>query len=110
MTEFMRPQVTVVEIDDRVARYIVEPLERGFGHTLGNCMRRVLLSSLQGAAATSMRVEGVHHEFTSIKGIREDVTDVVLNVNRENAKAIGIYERLGFRRHCPYIEVVGNRK
>lgn len=80
MTEFMRPQVSVVEVDDRVARYIVEPLERGFGYTLGNCMRRVLLSSLQGAAATSIRVEGVQHEFTSIKGVREDVTDVVLNV------------------------------
>ena len=65
MTEFMRPQVTVEQVDDRVARYIVEPLERGFGYTLGNCMRRVLLSSLQGAAATSIRVEGVQHEFTS---------------------------------------------
>ncbi len=80
MTEFMRPQVTVDRIDDRVARYIVEPLERGFGYTLGNCMRRVLLSSLQGAAATSIRVEGVQHEFTAIDGVREDVTDVVLNV------------------------------
>jgi DNA-directed RNA polymerase subunit alpha len=80
MTEFMRPQVTVDRIDDRVARYVVEPLERGFGYTLGNCMRRVLLSSLQGAAATSIRIEGVQHEFTSIDGVREDVTDVVLNV------------------------------
>ena len=80
MTEFMRPQVTVDRIDDRVARYIVEPLERGFGYTLGNCMRRVLLSSLQGAAATSVRIEGVQHEFTSIDGVREDITDVVLNV------------------------------
>jgi DNA-directed RNA polymerase subunit alpha len=80
MTEFMRPQVTVDQIDDRVARYVVEPLERGFGYTLGNCMRRVLLSSLQGAAATSIRLEGVQHEFTSITGVREDVTDIVLNV------------------------------
>jgi len=80
MTEFMRPQVSVEQVDDRVARYIVEPLERGFGYTLGNCMRRVLLSSLQGAAATSIRVEGVQHEFTAIEGVREDVTDVVLNV------------------------------
>jgi DNA-directed RNA polymerase subunit alpha len=76
----MRPQVTVDRIDDRVARFIVEPLERGFGYTLGNCMRRVLLSSLQGAAATSIRVEGIQHEFASIKGVREDVTDIVLNV------------------------------
>ncbi|MDZ4064075.1 MAG: DNA-directed RNA polymerase subunit alpha [Coriobacteriia bacterium] len=80
MTEFMRPQVTVEPIDERVARYIVEPLERGFGYTLGNCMRRVLLSSLQGAAATSVRVEGAHHEFTSMEGVREDLTDVVLNI------------------------------
>ena len=80
MTEFMRPQVRVDRIDDRVARYVVEPLERGFGYTLGNCMRRVLLSSLEGAAATSIRVEGQQHEFASIDGVREDVTDIVLNV------------------------------
>ncbi len=80
MTEFMRPQVSVEKIDERTARYVVEPLERGFGYTLGNCMRRVLLSSLQGAAATSIRIEGVQHEFTAVEGVREDVTDVVLNV------------------------------
>ncbi len=80
MTEFMKPNVSIERIDDRTARYVVEPLERGFGYTLGNCMRRVLLSSLQGAAATSIRVEGVQHEFSAIKGVREDITDVVLNV------------------------------
>lgn len=81
MTEFMRPQVTVDQVvDDRVARYVVEPLERGFGYTLGNCMRRVLLSSLVGAAAVSIRIEGVQHEFGTIEGVREDVTDMVLNV------------------------------
>ncbi len=80
MSEFMRPQINVEQIDERVARFVVEPLERGFGYTLGNCMRRVLLSSLQGAAATSIRVEGVQHEFTAIDGVREDVTDIVLNV------------------------------
>lgn len=93
MTEFMRPQVTVDNIDDRVARFVVEPLERGFGYTLGNCMRRVLLSSLQGAAATSIRVEGIQHEFASIDGVREDVTDIVLNVKglvfRDNAVGTG---------------------
>ena len=73
MTEFMRPQVTVDQIDDRVARYVVEPLERGFGYTLGNSMRRVLLSSLQGAAATSIRIEGVQHEFTAIDGVDRDL-------------------------------------
>ena len=82
MTEFMRPEVTVDldQVDARVARYVVEPLERGFGYTLGNCMRRVLLSSLQGAAATSIRIEGQQHEFASIEGVREDLTDIVLNV------------------------------
>lgn len=82
MSEFMRPSVSVVPIDERTARYVVEPLERGFGYTLGNCMRRVLLSSLQGAAATSIRIEGVQHEFTAISGVREDVTDIVLNVKQ----------------------------
>jgi DNA-directed RNA polymerase subunit alpha len=82
MTEFMRPSVSVEPIDERTARYVVEPLERGFGYTLGNCMRRVLLSSLQGAAATSIRVEGVQHEFSAIEGVREDVTDIVLNVKQ----------------------------
>jgi DNA-directed RNA polymerase subunit alpha len=90
MTEFMRPQVTVERIDDRTARYIVEPLERGFGYTLGNCMRRVLLSSLQGAAATSIRIEGSLHEFTSIPGVREDVTDIVLNVKGLAFRETGI--------------------
>jgi DNA-directed RNA polymerase subunit alpha len=80
MTEFMRPKLTVENIDGRTARYIVEPLERGYGYTLGNSMRRVLLSSLEGAAATSIRIEGVQHEFSTIEGVREDVTDIVLNV------------------------------
>jgi DNA-directed RNA polymerase subunit alpha len=90
MTEFMRPSVSVVPIDTRTARYVVEPLERGFGYTLGNCMRRVLLSSLQGAAATSIRIEGVQHEFTAITGVREDVTDVVLNVKQLVFRSTGI--------------------
>jgi DNA-directed RNA polymerase subunit alpha len=82
MAEFMRPSVSVEQIDEKTARYVVEPLERGFGYTLGNCMRRVLLSSLQGAAARSIRVEGVQHEFSAIPGVREDVTDVVLNIKQ----------------------------
>lgn len=92
MTEFMRPNVNVDTIDDRTARYVVEPLERGFGYTLGNCMRRVLLSSLEGAAATSIRVEGVQHEFSTIEGVREDVTDIVLNVKGLVFRDTGIGE------------------
>ena len=80
MTEFMRPTVTTEEVNDTVARYIVEPLERGYGYTLGNCMRRVLLSSLDGAKATAIQVEGVQHEFTTAEGVVEDITDIVLNV------------------------------
>ena len=80
MTEFMRPEVTPEEINDTVARFIVEPLERGYGYTLGNCMRRVLLSSLDGAKATAIQIEGVQHEFTAAEGVIEDITDIVLNV------------------------------
>lgn len=80
MTEFMKPKVKVEDVSERVARYIVEPFERGYGYTLGNSMRRVLLSSLDGAAATSIRIEGVQHEFEAIDGVVEDVVDIVLNV------------------------------
>ncbi len=80
MTEFMRPTVTTEVISDTVARFVAEPLERGYGNTLGNSMRRVLLSSLTGARATSVRIEGVSHEFSSAEGVLEDVTDIVLNV------------------------------
>src|SRR5690242_3205969 len=64
----------------RVATMVAAPLERGFGLTLGNALRRVLLSSLQGAAVTSVQIDGVLHEFSSIAGVREDVTDIVLNI------------------------------
>ena len=74
------PTVTTEEVNDTVARFIVEPLERGYGYTLGNCMRRVLLSSLDGAKATAIQIEGVQHEFTTAEGVIEDITDIVLNV------------------------------
>ncbi len=80
MTEFMRPTVKTEEVNETVARYIVEPLERGYGNTLGNSMRRVLLSSLDGAKATAIQIEGVQHEFTTAEGVIEDITDIVLNV------------------------------
>jgi DNA-directed RNA polymerase subunit alpha len=66
--------------DTRSGKVVVEPLERGFGLTLGNSLRRILLSSLQGAAVTAIQIDGVLHEFSSIEGVREDVTDIVLNV------------------------------
>ena len=83
--ELIRPKKPVVEhgFDPaRRATLIAEPLERGFGLTLGNALRRVLLSSLQGAAITSVQVDGVVHEFSSIQGVREDVTDIVLNLKQ----------------------------
>jgi DNA-directed RNA polymerase subunit alpha len=81
----IRPEKLGVELGadaQRSATIVAEPLERGFGMTLGNALRRVLLSSLQGAAVTGLRIDGVLHEFSSIQGVREDVTDLVLNVKQ----------------------------
>ncbi|MFL6749350.1 MAG: DNA-directed RNA polymerase subunit alpha, partial [Sphingomicrobium sp.] len=75
--------------DIRRAVFVAEPLERGFGMTLGNSLRRVLLSSLQGAAVTSIKIDGVLHEFSSLAGVREDVTDIVLNVKQIALKMEG---------------------
>ena len=80
MTEFMKPTVKTEEVNDTVTRFVVEPLERGYGFTLGNTLRRVLLSSLDGARATAIQVEGAQHEFTTAEGVIEDITDIVLNV------------------------------
>jgi DNA-directed RNA polymerase subunit alpha len=76
----MKPEVASGHNADRHAKIIAEPLERGFGMTLGNALRRVLLSSLQGAAITNVHIDGVVHEFSSIEGVREDVTDIILNI------------------------------
>jgi DNA-directed RNA polymerase subunit alpha len=70
----------VTPIGPRQARVVIEPFERGFGHTLGNALRRVLLSSMPGAAVTEVEIEGVLHEYTSIEGVQEDVVDVLLNL------------------------------
>lgn len=78
--DIQSPRMTYEPISDLIGRFEVEPLDRGFGHTFGNSLRRVLLSSLEGAAVTSVRIEGVQHEFTTIPGLREDVTDVILNL------------------------------
>jgi DNA-directed RNA polymerase subunit alpha len=78
--DFQVPRITAEEIEDNKGSFTVEPLDRGFGYTFGNSLRRVLLSSLVGAAVTSVRIEGVAHEFSTIKGVTEDVTDIVLNL------------------------------
>ena len=82
MSEFIRPQVSVEEINDNLARVSAEPLERGYGDTLGNSLRRVLLSSLSGAAVEAIQIDGIQHEFTTVEGVYEDVTDIVLNVKK----------------------------
>ena len=74
------PKIVHEEVDEHRGVFVIEPLDRGFGHTFGNSLRRVLLSSLEGAAVTSVKVEGTAHEFTTLPGVREDVTDIVLNL------------------------------
>ena len=80
MIEIEKPKLECVESSNNYGKFVVEPLERGFGTTLGNSMRRVLLSSLPGVAATSIRIDGVLHEFSTIEGVKEDVTEIVLNL------------------------------
>ncbi len=78
--EFQIPKIVHEEKDENHGIFVIEPLDRGFGYTFGNSLRRVLLSSLEGAAVTSVKVEGVAHEFTTLPGVREDVTDIILNL------------------------------
>ena len=79
-TDFQVPRITAEKVDDRRGTFTIEPLDKGFGYTFGNSLRRVLLSSLGGAAITSVRIEGVAHEFSTVPGVKEDVTDIVLNL------------------------------
>ncbi len=92
MSEFIRPRVSVKEVTPTIARISVEPLERGYGDTLGNSMRRVLLSSLAGVAVDAIQIEGVQHEFSVVAGVYEDVTDIVLNVKKLVFKAVSSVE------------------
>jgi len=80
MIEIEKPKLECVESSNNYGKFVVEPLERGFGTTLGNSMRRVLLSSLPGVAATSIRIDGVLHEFSTVEGVKEDVTEIILNL------------------------------
>ncbi len=80
MLDFQIPRITSESTDENRGTFMIEPLDRGFGYTFGNSLRRVLLSSLAGAAVTSVRIEGVAHEFSTIPGVTEDVTDIVLNL------------------------------
>ena len=82
MIEIEKPKIECVEAseDNKYGKFVVEPLERGYGTTLGNSLRRMLLSSLPGVAATSIKIDGVLHEFTTVPGVKEDVTEIILNI------------------------------
>jgi DNA-directed RNA polymerase subunit alpha len=80
LMDFQIPRIVSEEADENRGVFVIEPLDRGFGYTFGNSLRRVLLSSLEGAAVTAVKIEGVAHEFTTLPGVREDVTDIILNL------------------------------
>jgi DNA-directed RNA polymerase subunit alpha len=84
MVEIERPRIECIETpgDDSYGKYVVEPLERGYGTTLGNSLRRILLSSLPGTAVTSVKIAGIQHEFSTIPGVKEDVTEIILNIKQ----------------------------
>ena len=88
MIEIEKPQIECIETpgDASYGKYVIEPLERGYGTTLGNALRRIMLSSLPGTAATSIKIAGVQHEFSTVPGVKEDVTEIVLNVKSLLAK------------------------
>jgi len=103
MVEIERPRIECIETpeDESYGRYVIEPLERGYGTTLGNSLRRILLSSLPGTAVTTVKIAGIQHEFTTIPGIKEDVTEIILNIK-------GIVARLhADRTKTVYIEASG---
>ncbi|MBR3298825.1 MAG: DNA-directed RNA polymerase subunit alpha [Clostridia bacterium] len=86
MLEIERPKIECKVLTENYGEFVVEPLERGFGTTLGNCLRRVLLSSMPGAAASSVRIDGVLHEFSTVSGVKEDVTEIILNLKELRVK------------------------
>ena len=91
MIEIKKPKISCVELNDEktYGKFVVEPLERGYGTTLGNSLRRILLSSLPGVAATSVKIDGVLHEFSTINGVKEDVTDIIINIKQLIVKLHG---------------------
>lgn len=91
MIEMEKPKIEIAELseDGRYGRFVCEPLERGYGTTFGNSLRRMLLSSLEGAAVTSIKVDGVLHEFSTIEGVRDDVTNIVLNIKQLCLRMLG---------------------
>lgn len=90
MIEIEKPKIETVELSDNATfgKFVVEPLERGFGTTLGNSLRRILLSSLPGAAVTAVQIDGVLHEFSTIDGVVEDVTQIILNLKETRPQSL----------------------
>ena len=86
MIELEKPLIERVEVGDSYGKFVVEPLEHGFGQTLGNSLRRVLLSSLPGVAVSSIRIEGIQHEFSAVPGVKEDVAEIILNLKELSAR------------------------
>ena len=82
MFDFNKPKIEITELseDKKFGRFVVEPLERGYGTTLGNSLRRIMLSSLPGAAVSQVKIDGVLHEFSSIPGVKEDVSDIIMKL------------------------------
>jgi DNA-directed RNA polymerase subunit alpha len=89
LMEFQVPRIVHEEVDEQRGVFVIEPLDRGFGYTFGNSLRRVLLSSLEGAAVTSVKFEGVAHEFTTLPGVKEDVTDIILQLKNLTCRLHG---------------------
>jgi DNA-directed RNA polymerase subunit alpha len=104
------PRMSYEPRSDTLGHIDVEPLDRGFGHTFGNSLRRVLLSSLEGAAVTSVKIDGVQHEFTTVKGVREDVTDIILNLRGLVCRLVGEADEIEVEisRHGPGVVTAGD--
>ena len=104
MFEFEKPRIEIAEMseDNKYGRFVVEPLERGYGTTLGNSLRRIMLSSLPGSAVTSVKIKGVLHEFSSIPGVKEDVTEIIMNI-----KELAIKNNSTAETSTAYIEYEG---
>lgn len=94
MIEFEKPNITVIDQEESYGKFVVEPLERGFGTTLGNSLRRVLLTSISGTALSYIMIDGVLHEFSTIPGVREDVTKIILNLKKLELKLLVDEEKM----------------
>ena len=107
MFEFEKPRIEIAEIsdDNKYGKFVVEPLERGYGITLGNSLRRIMLSSLPGTAVSQVKIKGVLHEFSSLPGVKEDVTEIVMNIKDLSASRT-ILQQMSLRLHILMLQVI----